>query len=87
VGVYPCKHCGAPFVSVTMTQEPHAPDCPALAPPPARTAGQVAYEAWARVSFKHWGPPRYLSWEDAGPESHAAWEGAAAAVLKHASGR
>jgi hypothetical protein len=28
VGVYPCKHCGALFISVNMTQQVHAPDCP-----------------------------------------------------------
>ena len=28
MGVYPCKHCGALFVSVTMTQEEHALGCP-----------------------------------------------------------
>ena len=28
MGVYPCPGCGAFFVSVTMSQAPHAPDCP-----------------------------------------------------------
>ncbi|MHB8387652.1 MAG: hypothetical protein ACYDDA_09090 [Acidiferrobacteraceae bacterium] len=28
MGIYPCKHCGALFVSVTMTQEEHALGCP-----------------------------------------------------------
>lgn len=28
MGLYPCPHCGALFVSVNMTQEPHAPGCP-----------------------------------------------------------
>lgn len=28
MGVYPCKHCGALFVSVNMTQQAHAVGCP-----------------------------------------------------------
>jgi hypothetical protein len=28
MGVYPCKHCGALFVSVNMSQQPHAAGCP-----------------------------------------------------------
>lgn len=31
MGVYPCPGCGALFVSVNMTQAPHAPDCAFLA--------------------------------------------------------
>jgi DNA-directed RNA polymerase subunit RPC12/RpoP len=27
MGLYPCDECGALFISVTMTQEPHAPTC------------------------------------------------------------
>ena len=32
MGVYPCKHCGALFISVNMTQEAHAPTCPLASP-------------------------------------------------------
>lgn len=28
MGVYPCTSCGALFISVNMTQEPHGPTCP-----------------------------------------------------------
>ena len=27
MGIYPCKECGALFISVNMTQEPHAATC------------------------------------------------------------
>ena len=51
MGVYPCRGCGALFISVNMTQEPHAPGCPvaelnklrdALAAERARTDALVA---------------------------------------------
>jgi|HubBroStandDraft_2_1064218.scaffolds.fasta_scaffold07824_4 hypothetical protein len=30
MGVYPCRGCGALFISVNMTQETHSPKCPYL---------------------------------------------------------
>jgi hypothetical protein len=32
MGIYPCRGCGALFISVNMTQEPHAPTCPLIQP-------------------------------------------------------
>ena len=32
MGIYPCRGCGALFISVNMTQEPHAPGCPLIQP-------------------------------------------------------
>lgn len=51
-------------------------------PPPARTAGQVAYEAWCEADG--WSGHQ---WPILPEDRRAMWESIAAAVLKHASGR
>jgi hypothetical protein len=43
MGVYPCKHCGALFISVNMRSEPHRPGCPfsAVSCEPCIVCGKV----------------------------------------------
>jgi hypothetical protein len=49
MGVYPCKHCGARFISVNMTQEAHHPSCPYITIERYR----VALEAIERHTREH----------------------------------